>query len=123
VAPAPATALVGATKQFSATVSGVSTGNQGVTWTVSGGGTISGTGLFTATTAGSFTVTATNSFSGVTGTATVAVKSMDLDANGTTDLRDLLFFAQNYGTSNAACDLNGSGTVNDADLDLLIAGL
>ncbi|HJW71432.1 MAG TPA: Ig-like domain-containing protein [Geothrix sp.] len=123
VAPAPATALIGATKQFTATVSGLSTGNQGVTWSVSGGGTISGTGLFTATTAGSFTVTATNTFSGVTGSATVAVKSMDLDANGIVDLRDLLFFAQNYGTSNAACDLNGSGTVNDTDLDLLIAGL
>ena len=49
--------------------------------------------------------------------------SVDLNGDGATDLRDLLFFAKYYGTTNATCDLNGNGTVNDADLALLLAGL
>jgi hypothetical protein len=123
VAPATATTLIGGTKTFTATVAGVSAANQGVTWSVSGGGTINSSGLFTATTAGSFTVTATNTFSGATGTATVVVKTLDLNGDGTTDLRDLLTFAKYYGTSNATCDLNGDGIVDGADLTLLTAGL
>ena len=123
VTPATATVLIGATRQFAATVSGLSTANQGTTWSVSGGGSISVSGLFTATTAGSFTVTATNAFSGKTGTAAVTVKSLDLNGDGIVDLRDLLFLAQNCGTANAAADLNGDGIVNDADLSLLLAGL
>jgi len=74
VTPTPTTVLVGATKQFTASVTGLTTTHQGVTWSVSGGGTISSSGLFTATTAGSFTVTATNSFSAVQGTAPVTVQ-------------------------------------------------
>jgi hypothetical protein len=123
VAPSTTTLVLGATRQFTATVAGVSAGNQGVSWSLSPTGTISGTGLFTASAVGSFTLTATNTFSGATGTATITVKSRDVDANGTADLLDLLFFAKQFGTANAACDLNGDGTVNDADLDLLIAGL
>jgi subtilisin-like proprotein convertase family protein len=49
--------------------------------------------------------------------------SLDLNGDGVTDLRDLLFFAKNYGTANAACDLNSNGTVNDTDLAILLAGL
>ncbi len=123
VAPATANLVTGGTRQFAATVTGVSAANQGVTWSVSPAATISGTGLFTANAVGTFTVTATNSFSGATGTATVVVKSRDVDGNGIVEPLDLLFFAKHYGTANAACDLNGDGTVNDADLDLLIAGL
>ncbi|WP_243302994.1 dockerin type I domain-containing protein [Geothrix oryzisoli] len=48
---------------------------------------------------------------------------LDLNADGVKDVRDLLFFAKYYGTTNATCDLNGDGTVNDADLTLLLAGL
>lgn len=123
VSPAPATTVVGGTVQFSATVSSLTAPNNAVTWTVSGGGSISASGLFTATAPGSFTVTATNAFSGVAGTATVNVKSLDLNGDGVVDLRDLLFFAKYYATSNAACDLNGDGTVDDKDLAILLAGL
>ena len=123
VAPSTATAVVGTTRLFTAIVSGVSAGNQGVFWSANNGATILSSGLFQATNAGIFTVTATNAFSAQTGTATITVKSRDVDANGTVDLLDLLFFAKQYGTANAACDLNGDGTVNDSDLDLLIAGL
>ncbi len=49
--------------------------------------------------------------------------SLDLNADGATDLRDLLFFAKNYGTATLSCDLNSDGTVNDADLTILLAGL
>ena len=47
----------------------------------------------------------------------------DLNADGIIDLRDLLFFAKYYGTTNATCDLNKDGTVNDTDLATLLAGL
>lgn len=49
--------------------------------------------------------------------------SLDLNADGATDLRDLLFFAKNYGTATVSCDLNSDGTVNDSDLTILLAGL
>jgi len=49
--------------------------------------------------------------------------SLDLNADGATDLRDLLYFSKFYGTTTATCDLNSDGTVNDADLALLLAGL
>ena len=123
LSPASAGLLVGGTAQFSATVSGLSAANQGVTWSVNGGGSISSTGLFTATTFGTFTVTATNTFSGQVGTASITVRGLDLNADGVADLRDLLFFAKYYGTATASCDLNGDGLVNDADLSLLLAGL
>ncbi|MDP1831211.1 MAG: proprotein convertase P-domain-containing protein [Geothrix sp.] len=56
--------------------------------------------------------------------------SFDLDGNGVGDLRDLLFFAKYHGTTGVTsaspaftCDLNSDGSVNDADLTLLLAGL
>ena len=49
--------------------------------------------------------------------------SLDVNADGVIDLRDLLFFAKYYGKSNTACDLNGDGVVNDLDLTLLLNGL
>jgi len=58
VSPASATIASGASKQFTATVSG--TTNTGVTWSATGG-TISTTGLYTApSTAGTFSVRATS---------------------------------------------------------------
>ena len=76
VTPLSATVLVGSTKSFSA--SGVDQfGNAfslgATSWTVSGGGTISSTGLFSATMVGGpFTVTATSI--GKSGAASVTVK-------------------------------------------------
>jgi Bacterial Ig-like domain (group 2) len=59
VTPAQTTVAPGATRQFTAAVSG--NANQAVTWTVSGGGTISASGLFTSSGApGTFVVTATS---------------------------------------------------------------
>lgn len=59
VSPPQTTILAGQSRQFSAVVEGVT--NQTVTWSVSGGGTISATGLFTSNgNAGVFFVTATS---------------------------------------------------------------
>jgi hypothetical protein len=127
VSPASTALGIGATQTFTATVTGpTQTANRAVTWSTSGGGTITTNGVLTATAPGSFTVTATNAFSGVTGTATVAInaaKPLDLNHDGVVDLRDLLFFAKYYGTANTDSDLNGDGIVDDQDLALLIAGL
>ncbi|GLH74894.1 hypothetical protein GETHLI_33960 [Geothrix limicola] len=58
--PTPVNASVNAGNalQFTSTASGAV--NSGVYWSVSGGGSISGSGLFTAATAGTYTVTATS---------------------------------------------------------------
>jgi hypothetical protein len=76
IAPSSATVAPGLTQQFSA-IGRDKDGNPPAsgtvyTWSVSGGGTIGSTGLFTAgTTPGTFTVTATSG--SATGTATVIV--------------------------------------------------
>jgi subtilisin-like proprotein convertase family protein len=49
--------------------------------------------------------------------------SLDVNGDGVVDLRDLLFLSKNYGLTTASCDLNSDGTVNDADLTILLAGL
>jgi hypothetical protein len=77
VAPASATVSTGATQQFTATAldqfNAALAPQPSFTWAVSGGGTISAAGLFTAgnTAGGPFTVTATSG--GVNGTAGVTV--------------------------------------------------
>ena len=59
ISPSSATVAVGGTQQFSATVTGSS--NTGVTWSATGAGTVSASGLFTAGNApGNATVTATS---------------------------------------------------------------
>ncbi len=49
--------------------------------------------------------------------------SLDVNADSVVDLRDLLFLSKNWGLTTASCDLNSDGTVNDADLTILLAGL
>jgi len=77
VAPAGASVATGATQQFTATATDQFGADLTIppifTWSVSGGGTISASGLFTAggTAGGPYTVTATSA--GVSGTATVSV--------------------------------------------------
>jgi plastocyanin len=81
VTPASVTVAAGETVQFTASlVAGVPFTD--VTWSVSGGGTISPTGLFTAgTTPGTFTVTATDLANpAVTGQAQVTISSEGLCA-------------------------------------------
>jgi hypothetical protein len=82
VSPSSASVATGATKQFTAVAkdqAGVAMSTQPTfAWTVSGGGTISSTGLFTAgsTAGGPFTVTA--SAGGKAGTASVTVSAINL---------------------------------------------
>ena len=79
VAPASASVVINATQQFSATArdqfATALTSQPSFSWMVSGGGTISASGLFTAgaTPGGPFTVTATSG--AVNGTAQVTVTS------------------------------------------------
>lgn len=86
VTPATATVQNGGNQQYSAT--GYDQNNNPMnpqpafTWTVSGGGSINSSGLFTATTVGSnFTVTATSG--SVHGTATVSVSDFSLSSSPT----------------------------------------
>lgn len=76
VSPATATVVKGATQQFNASVQGTS--NTSVTWSVTGGGTISTTGLYTAPAAvpnpAAVTITATSAAEATkSATATVTV--------------------------------------------------
>ncbi len=123
VAPTTTTLMAGASYTFAATVANAP--DNTVTWSVStGGGSITSAGVYTApATPGTYTITATSTWANVSGTATVTVKSLDLNGDGTVDLRDLLTFAQYDGTKNATCDLNGDGVVDDKDLTLLLGGL
>jgi len=81
VAPGTASVAVGGTQQF--TAQGKDQNGSAFTttptWTVSGGGSISSTGLFTASAAGSYTVTATSG--SVKGTATITVTGGSTAAN------------------------------------------
>ncbi|GLH69453.1 hypothetical protein GETHPA_09860 [Geothrix rubra] len=122
VSPATKTLLAGASFTFTAAVANAPDAT--VTWSATGG-TISSTGAYKApTTPGTYTVTATSTWAGTTpGIATVTVKTLDLNGDGTVDQRDLLYFAKYYGTANATCDLNGDGVVDDSDLALLLGGL
>jgi len=122
VTPTTKTLVTGGSFTFTASV--INAPGTAVTWSTTGGSITSG-GAYTApATAGTYTITATSVWSAsATGSATVIVKSLDLNGDNTVDLRDLLFFAKYYGTTNAACDLNGDGTVADADLAILLAGL
>jgi hypothetical protein len=127
VSPATITLAPGGSHQFTALVTGPTQAtNQTVTWSTSGGGTITPSGgLFTATTAvGSpFTITATNPFSGRTGTATVNVVTLDLNGDGVVNPLDLLTFAKHYNTTNPTCLFTGDTTVGEADLSALLAGM
>jgi hypothetical protein len=122
VVPTTKTLVTGGSFTFTASVTNAP--STAVSWSASGGSITPG-GVYTApATAGTYTITATSVWSAsATGTATVTVKSLDLNGDNTVDLRDLLFFAKYYGTTNAGCDLNGDGTVDDADLAILLAGL
>lgn len=83
VAPSTPTVILGATQQFTATVKGST--NTAVTWSVTGRGTISASGLYTApdtfapitTTPATATVTATSQADNTkTGTATVTIPAV-----------------------------------------------
>ena len=132
VSPKPATVLTGGQVLFTAVVTGTS--NTAVTWSLSGGGALSGS-TATSTTytapaaAGTATLTATSQASGSSSdSATITIKSRDFNGDGNTDVLDLASFARAFGSTpsdsnwNAAADLNGDGVVNDTDLTLFLAG-
>lgn len=76
-----------------------------------------------------YTLTASNITGSATATALVRYRSRDLLADGTTDLLDLALLARAFGSQVgqdhylAAADFNGDGRVDQADLDLFLAGL
>jgi hypothetical protein len=131
VSPSTKTLLPGASQVFTAT------GDQGygVAWTLTGsnGATKSDAGLTSTLTVPSaaptanltFTLTAASALnSSRSGSATITVKSMDLDGSGAVDVRDLLTMAKEWGQgTGAASNLKGSGTVDTADLDALLSKL
>lgn len=126
VTPTAKTLVTGGTHTFTALASNVPSAGT-FTWSVSaGGGSINAaSGAYTApATAGTYTVTATSSWSGVTGTATVTVKTLDMNADTVVDTLDILQMAKRMGSTVpadlAAADLNGDGAIDDADLTLLL---
>ena len=133
VSPKPATVLTGGQVVFTAVVTGTS--NTAVTWSLSGGGSISSsTGATTTYTApaaaGSATVTATSQASSSSSdSATIIIKTRDFNGDGSTDVLDLASFARAFGSTpsssnwNAAADLDGDGDVDDTDLTLFLAGI
>jgi hypothetical protein len=127
----PSTIIVGGTQAFTATVTGTASTTD-VIWTITGGGSITPTGLYTAGLAGPVTVTAT-SVADPTKSAsvsfTVGLRSSDVDGNTVIDVRDLARFCLAWNGSTAidvtkpnllAADLNGDGKVDDTDIDLFL---
>ncbi|HPS18844.1 MAG TPA: Ig-like domain-containing protein [Bacilli bacterium] len=79
VAPTNSGVNRGGTVQFAAVVTPSNAFNKNVTWSTSGGGTISASGLFSATTAGTFTITATaQDTSGISGSTLVYVADVPI---------------------------------------------
>ncbi len=125
ITPTSASLAAGATQQFGATVSGVS--DNSVTWSVSGPGTISNSGLYTApstvTSAATATITATsNAVSGLQASATVSIaaqtisvtpKSANVTAGGTAQ-----FAATLAGVSDQTVtwSVSGAGSISNSGL-------
>lgn len=126
--PSAATLLPGASQAF------LASGDLGfgVNWALSAGAN-HGSDTTTATTVSvpalgpltttTYTLTATHKVDGTkTTTATVMVKGMDLNSDGTVDPLDLLTVAKEWGKSSSSpANLKGSGTVNETDLLALLA--
>ena len=104
VAPSSASVATAATQQFTATARDQFTTNLGTqpsfTWTVSGGGTISSAGLFTAgsTAGGPYTVTAASG--GKSGTASVTVTGGGSTPCAGLCTSPVVFTTQNYQSGN-----------------------
>ncbi len=127
VSPSTKTLLTGASFPFTAAATGAPSAGT-FTWGVStGGGTISNAGAYQApTTAGTYTITATSSW-GPAGTATVNVKTLNLNGDSAVDTLDVLQLTKRWGSTVPAdltlADLDGDGAIGDADLTLLLNAL
>jgi subtilisin family serine protease len=129
VAPASASVASGGTQQFTATARdqfGAALGSQpGFAWSVSGGGGISGTGLFTAGAAagGPFTVTAASG--GKSGTAQVTVTAgggtVTLNPVADAHVRDGTNAGNNFGTATTLETKNTTTAGNNRRLFLRFA--
>ena len=126
VSPKPATVLAGGQLTFTANVEGNS--NTAVTWSLSGGGSLSTTSGSTTTytapaAAGTATLTATSLADGsCSGSAAISIKTRDFNGDNFIDILDLALFARAFGSDNALFDLDGNGTVTEADFALFLAG-
>ncbi len=122
VSPASANLAPGATQQFTASATnqfGGAVGTSTATWSVSGGGSISTSGLFTAgsTPGGPHTVTA--AFSGLEATASVTVVAPELELPRTSLTQNLVaggtttapLHIRNTGNSNLTWSATVSGSV------------
>ncbi|MBI4913345.1 MAG: immunoglobulin domain-containing protein, partial [Acidobacteria bacterium] len=134
VAPKPVALMVGGTQSFAATVTG--TPNTAVTWVLSGlGGLSTTTGnptVFTApstlaTTPSTATLTATSvADPAKSDSVTITIRSRDLSGDTLTDVLDLATLARYFGQPASAFpagDLDGSGTIDEGDLAILLAGI
>ncbi len=128
ISPATATILLDPTPGTVVLTGAVNTG--AINWAVSGGSLSASTGTsvtFTPSTIGTFTVTATASADASQfRTATINVKTRNLDGAGGVDVLDLAKLAADYGKTGATAtlpaDLNGDGVVDDADITIFLAG-
>lgn len=123
--------VVGQTKQFSAVVTG--TTNIAVSWSSNPTGLVSTSGLFTApATPTAVTVTATSvADPAKSDSLSFPVKGRNLNLSGdnSVDVLDLALLSKHYGATGlgasdaaAVCDLNGDGSVDDADITLFFLG-
>jgi hypothetical protein len=121
---------LGSSQAFTATVTGP--GSTSVTWSGTGATFLTSLSLntttFVATSLGTFTITATSVADGTkSDSATVTVKTIDLNGDSSSDILDLALFARAYGSHstdsnwNPAADLNGDGVVDDLDIALFLA--
>lgn len=122
VSPATKTLQPSGTFTFTATAQGAPSPGT-FTWSASGGTINASTGAYTAPAApGTYTVTALSSW-GPSGTATVQVKTLDLNGDGAIDTLDVLQLTKRWNSKDAAdlakADLNGDGAIDDLDLNLL----
>jgi hypothetical protein len=131
ITPTTATILVGGTQILNGTVNAGS-----INWVTSGGSLSATTGASVTFTAPAslapavsaiFPVTATASAdTSQTRTATINVKTRDQNGDSFVDILDLAKLAADYGktgaTSTLPADLNGDGTVDDADINIFLNG-
>ena len=127
VSPKPATVMTGGQLIFTANVAG--NANTSVSWSLSGGGSLSGSTAtsttYTAPVAGGIaTITAASQVdASCSDSATITIKTRDFNGDSTVDVLDLALFARAFGSGNAIFDLDGNGTVTDADFALFLAGI
>ncbi|HJV91151.1 MAG TPA: hypothetical protein VJ623_12660 [Holophagaceae bacterium] len=124
IAPAPAYLTNGDTLQFTPTVNNAPSPT--VTWSASGVGSVNTSGLYTAPASGTgtATVTATSIYTapGNAGSATVTIKTLDLNGDAAVDFKDMAFLAAAVGTATPAAKLtSASANVDDTDISKFLA--